>query len=87
MITDKFSGMAAGLSAPPSTIFAIEPSDSADLPILTKAINVARPGYVKVTMADGSTGTLFLAAGILTELRVRRIWAIGTSAEGISGLS
>ena len=87
MITDKFSGMATGLSAPPSTIFAIEPSDSADLPVLTKAINVARPGYLRVTMADGSTGTLFLAAGTLAEMRVRRVWATGTSAEGISGLS
>lgn len=62
-------------------------SDSADLPVLTKAINVARPGYLKVTMADGSTGTLFLAAGTLAEMRVRRVWATGTSAGGISGLS
>ena len=87
MTIDKFSGMAAGLTAPASTIFAIQPCDTADLPILTKAINVAKPGHLRVTMADGSTGTLFLAAGGLAELRVRRIWATGTSAEGISGLS
>lgn len=87
MIVDRFSGMAAGLSAPASSIFTIEPSDQADLPMLTKAINVARPGFLRVTMADGSTGTLFLAAGSVVELRARRVWATGTSAQGICGLS
>lgn len=87
MIVDKFSGVAAGLSAPACTIFSIQPNDGADLPIMTRAINVTKPGHVRVTMADGSTGTLFLAAGNLAELRVRRVWATGTSAEGINGLS
>ncbi|SNR66917.1 spike base protein, RCAP_Rcc01079 family [Paracoccus sediminis] len=87
MIIDKFSGVAAGLSAPAGTIFTIEPDDAADLPILTRAINVARSGDLRVTMADGTTGTLFLAAGSLVDLRVRRVWATGTSAEGICGLS
>lgn len=87
MIVDRFSGMAAGLSGPASTIFAIRPDDAADLPVLTRAINVARPGHLRVTMADGTTGTLFLAAGSLVDLRVRRVWATGTSAQGICGLS
>ena len=65
--------MAAGLSGPASTIFTIEPNDAADLPVLTMAINVAKPGALRVTMADGSIGTLFLAAGSLTGLRMRRI--------------
>lgn len=87
MIVNKFAGMAGGLSAPASTIFPIQPNDAADLPVLTRKINVARPGFVRVTMADGSVGTLFLAAGSVVDLRVRRVWATGTSAEGICGLS
>lgn len=79
--------MAAGLSGPASTIFTIEPNDATDLPVLNKAINVAKPGALRVTMADGSIGMLFLAAGSLTGLRMRRSWATGTSAEGVCGLS
>lgn len=87
MIIDRFSGVTAGLSGPASSVFAIQPDDTADLPMMTKAVNVARPGYLRVTMADGSTGTLFVAAGILVEIRLRRIWATGTSAQGICGFS
>ena len=78
--------MAAGLSGPASTIFTIEPNAAADLPVLTMAINVAKSGALRMTMADGSIGTLFLAAGSLTGLRMRRIWATGTPAEGVCGL-
>ena len=48
---------------------------------------MAKPGALRVTMADGSIGTLFLAAGSLTGLRMRRSWATGTPAEGVCGLS
>jgi hypothetical protein len=76
--------MAAGLP-PASTIFTIEPNAAADLPVLTMAINVAKPGALRVTMADGSIGTLFLAAGSLTGLRMRRIWAPAPRARGPAG--
>ena len=78
--------MAAGL--PPSQHhFHHRTQCCGDLPVLTMAINVAKPGALRVTMADGSIGTLFLAAGSLTGLRMRRSWATGTSAEGVCGLS
>jgi hypothetical protein len=86
MIVDKFRAWQPDCP-PASTIFTIEPNDATDLPVLNKAINVAKPGALRVTMADGSIGMLFLAAGSLTGLRVCRIWATGPSAEGICGLS
>jgi hypothetical protein len=86
MIVDKFRALQPDCP-PASTIFTIEPNDATDLPVLTKAINVPKPGALRVTMADGSIGMLFLAAGSLTGLRVCRIWATGPSAEGICGLS
>ena len=82
-MTDTFSGHATGLESPASRISAVVPSDSNDLPFVSRALNVATAGAIRVTTRDGDTGTVFVAAGIAFPLRAARIWATGTTATGI----
>ena len=87
MAKDKFKGMAASPSLPATSIAEIVPNDDADLAEVTIALNVCTGGTVRVTASDGSIGDVFINAGALFPLRVRRIWATGTTATGIRGLS
>ena len=86
MAKDKFAAYpdAPGMAA--SMLIQIAPDDDGDLPHILSGLNVATPGTVRVTTKDGSTGTVFVEAGIVFPLRVRRVWATGTSATGIRGL-
>lgn len=71
---------------PAETIFEITPDDGADLSRITTALNVATPGTVRLTLADGSVSDVSIAPGLAFPVRARRIWATGTSATGIRGL-
>lgn len=86
-MADMFKTYQAGLESPPAHAAAIVPSDTQDLPAATRAINVAAAGTVRVTTVGGDEVQLFVAAGIAFPLRARRIWATGTDAAGIVGLS
>jgi hypothetical protein len=46
-----------------------------------------RPGVVRVTPLAGGTADVFIDAGVVFPLRVSRVWATGTTATGICGLS
>lgn len=85
-MTDTFASHAAGLESPPSRTIAVTPDDGADLPFASRALNAAGEGAVRVTTVGGDTGTVYLAAGIAFPLRVRRVWATGTTATGIVAL-
>lgn len=85
-MTDTFSGHSSGLASPANRLITIAPSDSSDLPFVSRAINVATAGAVRVTTREGDTGTVFVAAGIAFPLRAARIWATGTTATGIVAL-
>jgi hypothetical protein len=85
-MADKFSAMTEGLSSPPSDLIAVAPSDSTDLAHVSRAINVATAGTVRVTTRAGTTASISVAAGIIVPIRVRRIWATGTTATGIVAL-
>lgn len=71
--------------SPSEAPFSITPNDGVDLTITPRAVIIASAGTMKVTKLDGTTDTLTLPAGIFP-MRVRRIWATGTTATGISGL-
>lgn len=86
-MSDRFKNYQPGLESPPSRIFAVIPSDAADLPQATRAINVAASGMVRVTTVAGDEAQIYVAAGIAFPVRARRIWASGTDAGGIVGLS
>ncbi len=84
---DDFSKFPVTLNTPAVSLEAISPSDSADLSKITRAINVAVSGTVRLTTPDGSEASIFIAAGIAFPVRATRIWATGTTATGIIGLS
>lgn len=64
----------------------IAPSDSTDLAQVTRALNVAAAGLVRVRTVGGDTADVYVAAGVAFPIRVRRVHATGTTATGIRGL-
>lgn len=83
---DQFKNHAPGLESPPQGGFDITPSDTADLSQALRGINVSASGTVRVSTVDGADLTLTVAAGIIFPIRATRVWATGTSANGIVGL-
>jgi hypothetical protein len=82
-MADPFASQTPGLESPASHLLAVTPSDSEDLEIASRGINVAASGTVRVTTIHDDTETVFIAAGSAFPLRVKRIWATGTTATGI----
>ena len=72
---------------PAVTLIDVTPDDGTDLPVVTVALNVATPGTVRVTTADGSTSDVTIHPGHVFPIRARRVWLTGTSATGIRGLA
>jgi hypothetical protein len=85
-MSDPFHAMTSGLQSPASDAFAITPDDATDLPLATRALNVAQSGYVQLETVSGSLATLYIAAGVAFPVRARRVLASGTDATGIVGL-
>lgn len=86
-MTDRFASYKAGLESPASELFDIVPDDATDLPVSTRALNVAQSGTVRITTVTGTTATIYVAAGIAFPVRATRIHATGTAATGIVGLA
>lgn len=85
-MTDPFQKFQPGLESPASRLIPVTPSDTADLPMASRALNVAQAGFVRVTTIAGDTGQVHIAPGIPFAIRVSRIWATGTTATGIVAL-
>ncbi|SLN13291.1 hypothetical protein PSA7680_00259 [Pseudoruegeria aquimaris] len=86
MPVDLFDDQTAGLESPPTRIFEITPDDGTDLPFVTRALNAATSGEVRITTLGGDTATLYVAAGAVIPIRASRVWATGTVASGLRGL-
>lgn len=86
-MSDFFEKHSPGLESPASHLLAVTPSDGTDLTMTSRAINVAQSGFVQVTTVSGSTAAVYVAAGITFPVRATRIWATGTTADGITILS
>lgn len=82
-MTDFFASYQSGLESPARHLSEITPDDSTDLPVFSRALNVATSGFVTVTTIEGDQGSIFIAAGGVFPIRVTRIWATGTTATGI----
>lgn len=80
---DPFADHLSGLESPASKLSAIIPDDTTDLPEACRALNVAGAGTIALVTVDGSTATVFVAAGIAFPVRARRILATGTTATSI----
>lgn len=86
-MTDIFKNHGSGLESPATRAYAVEPSDSADLGLASRALNVAQSGLVRVTTTGDTTAQIYIAAGVPFPIRAVRIWATGTTATGIVALS
>ena len=86
-MSDTFEGFRSGLESPATHITSITPSDSSDLAQASRAINVATAGTVRVTTVGGTTGTIFVAAGMAFPVRATRVWNTGTTATGLVALT
>ena len=85
-MNDQFHAHAEGLSSPPANAMSVIPDDTQDLAFVSRCINVASEGAMRITTLRGDTVTIHVAAGIAFPLRARRVWATGTTATGIVAL-
>jgi hypothetical protein len=87
MAKDPFSSYPNTPDQPATSVVEVTPNDADDgLAHVLTGLNVETPGHVRVTTKDGSTATVFVAAGTVFPLRVAKVWATGTTATGIRGL-
>lgn len=69
---------------PAITAFTVTPNDDADLTRVASYLRIGGAGNLKVTTENGDDVTIpSVLAGELIWLRVRRVWATGTTATGI----
>ncbi|MEM1232556.1 MAG: hypothetical protein AAGH70_00390 [Pseudomonadota bacterium] len=86
-MSDPFESHSPSLQSPASLILPVAPDDGADLPMPSRALNVAQSGTVHLTTTGGTTATVYVAAGIGFPIRATRIWATGTTATGIVAMT
>ena len=85
---DMFKTHARSLTSPPEDAASIPPSDAANAPMsyVTRALYVGVAGDIALLMQSGARVTLRdVPAGSFLPLRVRQVFASGTSADGIVG--
>ena len=83
-MTDAFDAYSSDLSGPITDAVAVIPSDSADLPAVSRAIYIGGAGHLKVSLKASATPVVFsnLPAG-WHPIRVTRVWSTGSTASGI----
>ncbi|MCU0947418.1 MAG: hypothetical protein MUF47_04105 [Porphyrobacter sp.] len=88
MPVDPFELHSDSLMAPAKAAFAITPDDSADLPMVAKAIYVGTGGDLVLCAVDSDADATFanLPDGTILPVRVRAIRATGSTAANIVGL-
>jgi len=83
-MADQFANVAEGFTAPADNQVSITPSDSTDLPFVSRALWVGGAGNLVVTpAAGGSDVTYTVAAGAILPIRVSRVKSTGTTATQI----
>lgn len=84
---DRFSANAASLAGPATHVFAVAPSDTADLLEAVRALYVGSGGTVSLRTVSGATATfLSVPAGSILPVRADRVLQTGTTATDIIGL-
>ena len=71
------------VTSPITGAAAVTPNDATNLPETTVSLYVGTAGTLKVTFEDDSTVTYAAIAAGRHPLRVKRVWATGTSASNI----
>lgn len=86
-IVDNFSDYSSGLSGPIFGGFDIIPSDTDEIPQVTRAIMVSQSGDLSVELKSGDAIVLKnLIPGAVYPFRVGKVLFTGTTATGITGL-
>ncbi len=67
-------------------IVEVTPDDGLELEFVTRALNVAVSGVVRVQPLKGDPGDVYITAGVAFPIRVTRVFATGTTATGIRAL-
>ncbi|MBW9063152.1 hypothetical protein JNB71_07465 [Rhizobium herbae] len=84
---DRFSSYILSPTSPATHGFIVTPSDTIDLPEMTRAIYVGSGGVLAVRLLSGQTVTFAgVSAGSILPLRADRVLATGTTAGSIVGL-
>jgi hypothetical protein len=80
--TDTFINTQGGLQSPCRSSFVITPSDTSELPFVTRAIYVGSAGNITARLAGDTASVAFngLASGSILPIRTRQIFATGTTA-------
>lgn len=88
-MTNDFYNYADSPTAPALLCYAITPSDSAELPHLTKALYIGEGGNVVLRSAQGDVDVTFanLPSGYILDVRAVAVRATGTTASAIVGLA
>lgn len=81
-MVDTFDSHAVSITAPPSNAASVTPSDTADLPFISRAVYVGTPGDLHVLTLEGQDVTYKDLTGTKV-LRVARVFATGTTASDI----
>lgn len=81
-MVDTFDSHAVSITAPPSNAAFVTPSDTADLPFISRAVYVGTPGDLHVLTLEGQDVTYKGISGTKV-LRVARVFATGTTAGDI----
>jgi len=81
-MVDTFNSHAVSITAPPSNASPVTPSDTVDLPFVSRALYIGTPGTLRVRTHGGQDVTYQGVSGIKV-LRVARVFATGTTAADI----
>jgi hypothetical protein len=86
--TDTFGNTQGGLQSPSRNSFVIAPSDTNEVPFVTRAIYVGGAGDITARLADDAGSVTFKAVpvGTMLPIRARQIYATGTSATLLVGM-
>lgn len=71
-----------------TSAFSIAPNDSADLASITNAVYVGFTGNVNLVCSGNTTPVVFfnVPGGSILPLKVKRVYASGTTASGLVGI-
>jgi lysophospholipase L1-like esterase len=86
-MTDAFASFTTGMDSPANNAFAITPSDTVQLPFVTRSIYVGVGGNVTVKLLGSSTAVTYVSVATGTTLNIRavEVMATGTTASSLVG--
>lgn len=84
-MTDRFASYSVTPNDPMIGVEVVTPNDEADLENVSRGLLISVPSTVsfpvRVTLLNGDAVTLFLSAGTIHQLRVKRVHATGTDPQ------